>query len=457
MADFDLGGLLFGNAPATGFESYLDPEQLKAMRNQGVMQAAMALLKASGPSATPIGIGQALGEAYGAGQAGYQQAQQQALSAMTTKQKLDEAKRNQELQQTVGAFLGQEAPEGVSPSEWKAQQYMKLADVYAARNPEQATKFFEMAQKLTPKAEVTGQPFQVSDAQGKPILVQQFKDGTIRPMEGFGPQREVVLQNIDGVMTAIDKSALKGGEKFGTGISPVDQARIDAELTRLGFDKQRIEMEKKRLGIEQARLGISQAEFARGGYDRLTNEQGVFYVPKTPGMPVIPIAGPGGEPLKGTAPPKPTEAEQNAAGFAQRMERANAIANSLAGQQPGVASAIAGSVPFVGGTLQRAIQPAQTQQFKQAADDWIRAKLRKESGAAIGKDEMESEFRTYFPQVGDTPAVIAQKAEARRIATDAMRINAGGQYRPYVPSPDEVPATTGTLTWDPVTKKWVNK
>lgn len=457
MADFDLGGLLFGNAPATGFESYLDPEQLKAMRNQGVMQAAMALLKASGPSATPIGIGQALGEAYGAGQAGYQQAQQQALSAMTTKQKLDEAKRNQELQQTVGAFLGQEAPEGVSPSEWKAQQYMKLADVYAARNPEQATKFFEMAQKLTPKAEVTGQPFQVSDAQGKPILVQQFKDGTIRPMEGFGPQREVVLQNIDGVMTAIDKSALKGGEKFGTGISPVDQARIDAELTRLGFDKQRIEMEKKRLGIEQARLGISQAEFARGGYDRLTNEQGVFYVPKTPGMPVIPIAGPGGEPLKGTAPPKPTEAEQNAAGFAQRMERANAIANSLAGQQPGVASAIAGSVPFVGGTLQRVIQPAQTQQFKQAADDWIRAKLRKESGAAIGKDEMESEFRTYFPQVGDTPAVIAQKAEARRIATDAMKINAGGQYRPYVPSPAEVPTTTGTLTWDPVKKQFVNK
>jgi len=99
MADFDLGGLLFGNAPATGFEGYLDPEQLKAMRNQGVMQAAMALLKASGPSATPIGIGQALGEAYGAGQTGYQQAQQQGLMGLLTKQKLDEAKRAQLAQQ----------------------------------------------------------------------------------------------------------------------------------------------------------------------------------------------------------------------------------------------------------------------------------------------------------------------------------------------------------------------
>jgi len=457
MADFDLGGLLFGNAPATGFESYLDPEQLKAMRNQGVMQAAMALLKASGPSATPIGIGQALGEAYGAGQTGYQQAQQQALSAMNTKQKLDEAKRAQELQQTVGTFLSQPAPEGASPTEFKAQQYMKLADLYAARNPEQATKFFEMAQKLTPRAEVTGQPFQVSNAEGQPILVQQFKDGTIRPMEGFGPQREVVLQNVDGVMTAIDKSALKGGEKFGTGISAVDQARIDAELKRLGFDEQRIGMEKQRLGIEQKRLGLSQAEFARGGYDRLTNEQGVFYVPKTPGLPVIPISGPGGEPLKGSAPPKATEAEQNAAGFAQRMERADTIANSLAGQQPGLGSSVAGAIPLVGGMAQRLVQPAQTQQFKQAADDWIRAKLRKESGAAIGKDEMESEFKTYFPQVGDTPAVIAQKTEARRIATDAMRINAGNSYRPYVPSTPAAAVSSGALTWDPVKKQFVNK
>jgi hypothetical protein len=468
MADFDLGGLLFGNAPSSGLESYLDPEQLKRMQNQGVMQAAMALLKASGPSAVPIGIGQALGEAYGAGQTGYQQAQQQGIAGLLTKQKLEEAKRAQELQQNVGNYLSQETPEGVSPTEFKAQQYMKLADLYAARNPEQASKFFDMAQKLTPaKAEVTGQPFQVSDAQGKPILVQQFKDGTIRPMEGFGPQREVVLQNVDGVMTAIDKSALKGGEKFGTGVSAVDQARIDAdnvrlgyELKRLGFDEQRIAMEKKRLGMEQTRLGISQAEFARGGYDRLTNEQGVFYVPKTPGLPVIPISGPGGEPLKGTAPPKATESEQNAAGFAQRMERADAIANSLAGQQPGLGSSVAGSIPLIGGMTKRLVQPGQTQQFEQAANDWIRAKLRKESGAAIGKDEMESEFRTYFPMVGDTAAVITQKAEARRIATDAMRLNAGGQYRPYVPSPNETSppnALGGTLTWDPVKKQWVNK
>jgi len=464
MADFDLGGLLFGGQQGGGLEGYLDPEQLKRMQQQGVMSAAMALLKASGPSTQRVGLGQALGGAYEAGQAGYQQAQQQALAGMMTKQKLDEAKRAQELQQTVGSFLSQATPEGVSPAEFKAQQYMKLADLYAPRNPDQANKFFEMAQKLTPKAEVTGQPFQVASQEGKPILVQQFKDGSIKPLEGFGPQREVVLQNIDGVMTAIDKSSLKGGEKFGTGITPAEQARIDAEKTRLGyelkrlgFDEQRIGMEKQRLGMEQKRLGISEAEFARGGYDRVTNEQGIFYVPKTPGMPTIPISGPTGEPLKGTAPPKATEAEMNAAGFAQRMERADSIANSLTGQQPGAGSAILGAIPFVGGAAARGAQSAETQKFKQAADDWIRAKLRKESGAAIGKDEMESEYRTYFPQINDTPGVMAQKAEARRIATEAMKINAGSQYRPYAPSTPAQAAPSGGLTWDPVKKQWVNQ
>jgi hypothetical protein len=70
---------------------------------------------------------------------------------------------------------------------------------------------------------------------------------------------------------------------------------------------------------------------------------------------------------------------------------------------------------------------------------------------------MESEFRTYFPMVGDTDAVITQKAEARRIATDAMRLNAGNQYRPYVPSTPAAAAPGGALTWDPVKKKWVNQ
>lgn len=122
MADFDLGGLLFGNAPSSGLEGYLDPEQLRRMQQQGVMQAAMALLKASGPSTQRVGLGQALGEAYGAGQAGYQQAQQQGLAGLLTKQKLEEAERARKMQENyakmVAGLTGGQAPEaGVMDAE----------------------------------------------------------------------------------------------------------------------------------------------------------------------------------------------------------------------------------------------------------------------------------------------------------------------------------------------------
>jgi hypothetical protein len=439
-------GDMFGGASA--LDEYMTPEQKAQLQNQGVLSAAMQLLAASGPSRTPIGLGQALGEAYGAGQKGYTAAQQNLLTSMAMKQKMDEAKAAKDMQTTVANFMAQPAPEGVDTKEFKAQQYMKLADVYAARNPEQASKFFDMAQKLMPvRAKVSGQPFEVSGPEGKPILVQQNEYGDITTMEGFGPKRKVVLQNVDGVMTAIDESALKGGEKFGTGVSPVQKSQME-------LDQAKLKIEQEQLGIARQRLGLSQQEFQRGSYDRVQNEDGVFYVSKIPGKPVIPILGPGGTPLKGAAGGKPTESEQNAAGFAQRMERVTGIIDALpTTATPGMGSAIAGSIPFVGGVAQRGIQSEETQRYQQAANDWIRAKLRKESGAAIGKDEMESEYKTYFPQVGDGPAVIAQKADARRVATEAMKISAGKSYRPFEPT---TPAAGGApvLTWDPVAKKF---
>ena len=426
----NLGGLLFGGADS-GLNEYLSRDQQKAMQTQAMMQAAMSLLKNSGWSTQPVSLGQALGSAFEAGSAGYQGAQQNAIQQLLTKQKLDEMKRQREMQGNVQQFLGQEAPEGISANEFKAQQYMKLADLYAATNPEQATKFFDMAQKLTPRPKVTGQPFEVSDESGKPVMVQQFESGDIKTMTGFGPKRDVVLQNVDGRIVAIDKTKLTGGETYGTGITPAEQQRLEMDAKRLGLDVERLKNERQRLGMEARRLNISEAEFQRGQYDRMENEDGVFYVPKIPNMPVIPITGPSGVPLKGKAPPKPTEGETNAAGFANQMENADAIIKQLpTSARPGLGSSIASSIPFIGGMAERTIQPAQTQQYKQAAEAWIRAKLRKESGAAIGKDEMEQEFRTYFPQVGDSNAVIQQKATARQIATEAMKKSAGKSYTP---------------------------
>jgi hypothetical protein len=192
---------------------------------------------------------------------------------------------------------------------------------------------------------------------------------------------------------------------------------------------------QQNLGVSQQRLGLDQATFARGATEIRETPEGFAYIPKVPGGVVMPVMGPSGQ-VKGISGGQPTEAQSNAAGFAQRMELSNSIINSLpAGSAPGAGTRTLEAIPFVGGAMARSGQSVDTQKFDQAAQDWIRAKLRKESGAAIGKDEMVQEYNTYFPQVGDTPEKLAQKAEARRVATIGMQKAAGKAYEPYTPAP----------------------
>jgi len=116
MATFDFGGLLGSNmfgGGDMGFEEYLTPEQRARMNQQGIMALAASLLKSSGPSAVPIGLGQALGEAYGAGQQGYQQAQTGTIANIMTKQKLDEAKRSRDLLSGMQKMLMGDYGQGV--------------------------------------------------------------------------------------------------------------------------------------------------------------------------------------------------------------------------------------------------------------------------------------------------------------------------------------------------------
>lgn len=475
---FDMGllGDIFGGGGETGLEGYLTPAQQQAMSRQALLQAAMAIGQASGPSTTPRSLMQILGSGVAAGQQGYAEAQKNAITNLLTKQKMDEYKMAQEQRRRLEEIFGAQAPTAgmpmtpqqalavpggqvgptaeraamigqmpeaaaVSPEDMRYEQFMRAAQLYAASDPGKAEAYQKMAMAIKPREEVTGQPFEVTGSDGKPVMVQQFKGGKIKTLEGFGPKREVVLQNVDGRVVAIDKNALKGGEVYGTGITPAQQRQLD-------MDAERLKMERQRLGMEARRLNISEAEFQRGQYERMENEDGVFYVPKVPGLPAIPVAGPGGVPLKGKAPPKPTEGEANAAGFASQMENSEAIIKALpAGSQPGAGSGIAGSVPFIGDVTKRLVQPEATQQYEQAAQAWIRAKLRKESGAAIGVDEMAQEYRTYFPQINDTPAVIAQKAQARRIATEAMKKSAGRSY-------GSTATGGGGLTWNPATQQW---
>jgi hypothetical protein len=149
--------------------------------------------------------------------------------------------------------------------------------------------------------------------------------------------------------------------------------------------------------------------------------------------------------LRRTEGGKPTESEQKAAGFAQRMELSNQLAKDieskvseqqLAGKDVGTMYPTArtqalGRVPLVGDYLQNIGSSTQQQLYRQAQENWVRANLRKESGAVIGADEMRDEIKTYFPQPGDKPAQIAQKDLARQVTQEAMKTAAGKSYTPF--------------------------
>jgi hypothetical protein len=88
-----LGSMFGGGGTPTGLDALLSEDQRKLLGRNAVMSAAAALLQASGRSAVPISMGQALGSALQAGQQGYQQARAGSLQDVLLGQKLTEAQR----------------------------------------------------------------------------------------------------------------------------------------------------------------------------------------------------------------------------------------------------------------------------------------------------------------------------------------------------------------------------
>ena len=440
MADgFNFGLMNLFGGDAAGLNELLTPEQQAAMQRQGALSMAAQLLAASGPSRTPVNLGQALGQAYMAGQQGYSQAQQQALTGMLTKQKIDEYKRKQNIQSLISKRLaGVEAGQtpaaaptpvsqppipGIQPTEAAATaaaaaggakdiaaRYRQIGMDLAALDPQKASTYFTLADKISPMAKPMGAPITVQSPSDptKNILLQPQSDGSLVPLPYAPP-----------------------------GMSKAERARYNLDLAR----------------------------FQQGQYTVRETGQGFAFVPNVPGLPTIPIyaqgapaAGAPGAAPAGAAPQqlkgagsKPTEGQAAAVGFTQRMENTSQIMADLEAKNiyPGYASRMAEGIPIVGETIQRWVQSPEEQQYYQAARDWIRAKLRKESGAAIGEKEMEQEYSTYFPLPGDTPQVIQQKREARRVATEAMRQSAGEFYKPYTPADTKKPK----YRYNPVTGK----
>lgn len=140
----------------------------------------------------------------------------------------------------------------------------------------------------------------------------------------------------------------------------------------------------------------------------------------------VPAAG---TPLRGKGTAM-TESQSNATAYGMRMKEANAILDDLS-KKGVLKGALIEGVPLVGESLGKVLPSvlggtsATQQQVNQAKSNFITAVLRKESGAVISDSEFDREDRKYFPQVNDSPAVIKQKENARKLAIKAIEVQAG--------------------------------
>ena len=153
---------------------------------------------------------------------------------------------------------------------------------------------------------------------------------------------------------------------------------------------------------------------------------------QTPGQPNISVT-------EGKRTKPYPEFQSKSAGFYNRMMDANKEIDNLFAGGDGVQGTrddlknedvynwheyARDNVPFIG----NALTSENFKRAQQAQRNWVSANLRLESGAAIPPEEMEMEFKKYFPTYGDGDAVIQQKARARKKVEQNMRTQSQGAY-----------------------------
>jgi hypothetical protein len=217
--DFANLGNMFGGglgAKPSGLDALLSEDQRKLLGRNAALSAAGALLQASGRSATPISLGQALGGALQAGQQGYQQARAGSFQDLLLGEKLKEMQADRARQAAYGNLFSSPKPGGPTPAQASLAAPIETAgrvgptpDRAALMNAAPATQqggpfsFLSQTQrallsgmkpeqglpeilKMSQAAEEYGPPTPVV-MNGRTVMVQYNKQGQPRIAQGAMP------------------------------------------------------------------------------------------------------------------------------------------------------------------------------------------------------------------------------------------------------------------------------
>jgi len=180
---------------------------------------------------------------------------------------------------------------------------------------------------------------------------------------------------------------------------------------------------------ETARHNRAMEDIGRSNAGRERIPSGYEPDPNKPGA-LRPVPGGPQDPESGKG--KITDAERLSAAYASRMREAADRITTL-NYVPTTADMVKFNLllsgPGVRQSMANKTLSPEAQKYIQSVQDFNRAKLRKESGAAIGKEEVFGDLATFFPVPGDTADTLAQKAAARETAINGMINASGAAYR----------------------------
>jgi hypothetical protein len=394
----------------------MSPEAIQRNRDDAQAQALYAL---AGRLFQGGNTGQSIIEGLQAGQKAYKGGMQDTLQSQLQNYQLQELKKKKELEQQ--ALMRQQAVENEITKAYRPQTFAETPltnimgqEIAGPNQPQAAGLGLEsLAPKLMATKEGRTALNELLTAQ-KSMAGETFKLG-----EGEKQyQRDPLTGQVKEVATGAPKEKELKYQDIGNAI--------------VAFDSK---------GKEVSRIAKGRAPEGPVNFQTIETDQGLMaFNPRT--LQMTPVLDAKGQPITKTG--KPTEAETNAAGFASRMVAANQITSKLAtGQQPKFGEAVLSAIPLIGKTIPEVIPEgigglsAERRQYLQAANNFIRANLRKESGAAIGADEWLAEFVNYFPQYNDDEQTIKNKAIFRNILTQNM-VGAGGKsYKAPNMNPEE--------------------
>lgn len=392
------------------YEGLLSEDDMSSLRNQalasGLLSAGAAFSRAGAPSMMPQGSG--FSEALQGFQGGYQGTVDTALQNMLKATQVQELVRKQkEAQQLKQLYASAATPKYQTIPGVQTPIPSDVGFEYPAVTQAPATQKligydYDLA-KIIPMLQASGNFGAIKDiAESTKSLRQSGLMGGTQAPSPFAAYTQATSPQVRALAGQLEQG-------FKTGVIDEETAykRLDSLAKMEDSYVSRQATSAERMDARQAAAAERELRRAEGG--------------------------------------KPTESEQKAAGFAQRMELSNQLAkdieNKVATQQlagkdvgtmyPTARTQALGSVPLIGSYLENVGSSVQQQLYKQAQENWVRANLRKESGAVIGTDEMKDEIKTYFPQPGDRPEKIAQKQLAREVTQNAMKTAAGKSYVPF--------------------------